>query len=82
MNDDLSPTTSTDLTAETGVRAGLHPVNVTHLVMGVAFAMMAVLWALYANGTVDTDSFRWLLPIPWLAAGAAGLLATVLPSRR
>ncbi|MCD6640182.1 MAG: hypothetical protein LT071_09745 [Nocardioides sp.] len=61
---------------------GTHPVNITHLVMGIAFAAMAVLWALYAGGTVDPSSYRWLLPLPWLAAGAAGLLATVLPSRK
>ena len=31
---------------------------------------------------VETGELRWLLPIPWIAAGAAGLVATVLPSRR
>lgn len=56
-------------------RAGRHPVNVLHLVFGVAFLGMVVNWALIQSGTVDTDGLRWLLPIPWVAAGAAGLIA-------
>lgn len=61
---------------------GRHPVNITQLVMGVAFAGLLLVWALYQGGMVDRDDFQWLLPIPWLAAGAAGLAATLLPSRR
>lgn len=59
-----------------------HPVNITQLVMGIAFAGLVVIWALDQAGVVGGDDYRWLLPIPWLAAGAAGLAATVLPSRR
>ena len=55
--------------------AGRHPVNVLHLVLGVAFLGMVVNWALIQSGTVDTDGLRWLLPSPWVAAGAAGLIA-------
>jgi hypothetical protein len=61
---------------------GLHPVNVGHLVMGVAFAGMVLVWALVQGDVVDTSELRWLMPIPWLAAGAAGLAATVWPGRR
>lgn len=50
--------------------------------MGVAFAGMLVIWALIEGNVVETDEYRWLLPVPWLAAGAAGLVATVLPSRK
>lgn len=57
-------------------RAGLHPVNVGHLVMGVAFAGLVVIWALFISDAVDGHDLRWLLPIPWVAAGAAGLIAT------
>ena len=62
--------------------SGLHPVNIGHLVMGVAFAGMVLVWALVQGDVVDTSELRWLLPIPWLAAGAAGLAATVWPGRR
>ena len=30
----------------------------------------------------DGDALRWLLPVPWLVAGAAGLLATTLGAAR
>lgn len=62
--------------------SGLHPVNITHLVMGVAFAGMVLVWALVQGDVVDTSELRWLMPIPWIAAGAAGLAATVWPGRR
>ena len=56
---------------------GWHPVNITQLVMGVAFAGIVLIWALVQGDVVETDELRWLLPIPWLAGGAAGLAATV-----
>jgi hypothetical protein len=45
-------------------------------VMGVAFLGLFVSWALIESGALDAGSLRWLLPIPWVAAGAAGLIAT------
>ena len=62
--------------------SGFHPVNITHLVMGVAFAGMGLVWALVQGDVVETGELRWLMPIPWIAAGAAGLAATVWPGRR
>ena len=59
-----------------GFATGRHPVNVLHLVFGIAFLGMVVTWALIESGAVETSGLRWLLPIPWVAAGAAGLLAT------
>ena len=56
--------------------AGAHPVNILHLVFGVAFLGLVVTWALIESGTVGTHGLRWLLPIPWVAAGLAGLVAT------
>jgi hypothetical protein len=56
--------------------AGVHPVNIGHLVMGVAFVGIVVIWALIESGTAAASDLRWLLPIPWVAAGAAGLIAT------
>ena len=65
-------------TATTGSRTwrdGVHPVNVGHLVMGVAFAGLTIIWALYMSDAVSSHDLRWLLPIPWVAAGVAGLVA-------
>ena len=61
--------------------SGRHPVNVGHLVMGVAFLGLTLVWALVASDTVEGSDIRWLMPIPWVAAGLAGVLATVLPNR-
>lgn len=52
-----------------------HPVNTGHLVMGVAFAGILAVWALFATDTVDADDLRWLSPLPWVIAGAVGLAA-------
>jgi hypothetical protein len=62
--------------------SGRHPVNVAHLVMGVAFLGIAVVWAFIASDTVQGSDVRWLMPIPWVAAGIAGVVASILPSRR
>ena len=59
-----------------------HPVNVGHLVMGVAFAGMVLIWALVAGNLVADDDIRWLMPIPWVTAGGAGLVAMTLAARR
>lgn len=63
-------------------RTGWHPVNTGHLVMGVAFVGLVIVWALVKSDTVDPDRAGWILGLPWLAAGAAGLLASVLRGRR
>jgi len=63
-------------------RAGRHPINVGHLVMGLAFLGLVAVWAVVQGDLVDGDDVRWLLPIPWLLAGAAGLAASVLAGRR
>jgi hypothetical protein len=61
--------------------AGRHPVHVGHLVMGLAFLGLLGVWALLQAGVVGTDDVRWLLPLPWVLAGVAGLLATTLSGR-
>lgn len=70
------PTPDPGPSARRTFAAGLHPVNVGHLVMGVAFLGMVLIWALVESGTADTSDLRWLLPVPWVAAGAVGLVAT------
>ncbi len=72
-------TSTLDTTREDAWR---HPLNVGHLVMGIAFAGMVLIWALVAGEVVADGDIRWLLPIPWVSAGAAGLVAMALGARR
>jgi hypothetical protein len=74
-----------DVATRKGDRSGdtwQHPVNVGHLVMGIAFLGMVLVWALITSNAVAGDDIRWLMPIPWVAAGGAGLLAIVRSARR
>ena len=59
-----------------------HPVNVGQLVMGIAFAGMVLVWALIVGDVVADDDIQWLMPIPWVSAGIAGLVAMALAARR
>lgn len=61
---------------------GRHPLNIGHLVMGVAFAGLTVVWALITTDAVEGDDIRWLLPVPWVLAGLAGLIGLVTADRR
>ena len=74
----MSDTTTTTSTRQ----AGFHPVNVGHLVMGIAFLGIVGAWALIQGDVVSGADVRWLLPVPWVLAGLAGLLATALSSGR
>lgn len=68
---------------EDGVlETGRHPVNVTHLVMGVAFLGIVAVWAVLTGGALDLDDAPWLVPVPFLAAGALGLVASVVAGAR
>ncbi|GAA2136003.1 hypothetical protein GCM10009844_01840 [Nocardioides koreensis] len=60
---------------------GRHPVSIGHLVMGLAFLGLVGVWALYQADVVEGHDIRWLLPVPWVLAGIAGLIATTLTSR-
>jgi len=72
--------TTTASTAER--QSGRHPVNVGHLVMGIAFLAMVGVWALIQTDIVGDGDVRWLLPIPWVLAGLAGLLAVGISGSR
>ena len=76
MSDHTTETISDTPLSERSWAAGQHPVNVLHLVMGVAFLGLFVNWALIQSGTLEAHDLRWLLPIPFVAAGAAGLIAS------
>jgi len=60
--------------------SGRHPVNIGHLVMGIAFLGLVGVWALIQSDVVGDGDVRWLLPVPWVLAGLAGLLAVGLSS--
>jgi hypothetical protein len=62
--------------------SGRHPVNVGHLVMGVALLGLLVVWALIVGDVVEDEDVRWLLPAPWVLAGAAGLIALAVGGHR
>ncbi len=63
-------------------RSPRHPVNVGHLVMGIAFLGLVGVWALVQGDVVGGGDVRWLLPVPWVLAGLGGLLAIGLSSGR
>jgi len=64
------------------IDAGRHPVNIGHLVMGIAFLGLVGVWSLIQSDVVGGADVRWLMPVPWVFAGIAGLLATTLTARR
>lgn len=66
---------STTTLPTTERQSGRHPVNVGHLVMGIAFLGLVGVWALIQGDVVGGSDVRWLLPVPWVLAGLAGLLA-------
>lgn len=62
--------------------SGFHPINLSHLIAGVVLACFVGIWAAITLEWLPVDDLRWLLPIPWLVAGSAGLLAATLGRRR
>lgn len=59
-----------------------HPVHIGHLVMGLAFLGIVAIWGVVQSDLVSTEDVRWLLPLPWVFAGGAGLIAVLLAGRR
>ena len=68
-----------DAASEAG---GKHPVNILHLVMGVVFLGVVTIWGLIQQQFASTDDLRWLIPLPWVIAGATGLAVITMSSRR
>jgi hypothetical protein len=52
-----------------------HPLNVSYLVVGLAFLGISGSWALRTAGVVSNHQVGWLLPVVLVAAGAVGLVA-------
>lgn len=83
MSEPETTTTVTDPEQVQGfVAAGRHPVNIGHLVMGIAFVGLALVWLLHQSDLTDDGTLRWLLPVPWVLAGGVGLVVTAVTSHR
>ena len=82
MSDSMSGQASKQSSTPRFLAGGRHPVNVGHLVMGLAFLGLVGIWALVVNDVVDDGDIRWLLPIPWVVAGLGGLTAMAVGGRR
>ena len=81
MSYDYAPPPRFEDQAQPPKPTGRHPVNIGHLVMGLAFLVYVVVWALIVSGTVvihRVEDRRWLLPLPWIVGGSIGLLAALL----
>ena len=50
--------------------------SVMHLVMGLVFLGIAGLWGLHAADVIGSVDVKWLVPLIFVFAGAAGLLAS------
>lgn len=82
MTESPDPTETPAMQDVAPATSGRHPVSVGHLVMGVAFVALCAVWALVVGDVVEGADIRWLLPVPWVLAGGAGLVAIVLVGRR
>ncbi len=81
MTQPMTQPMTQDPTVREPRRFARHPLSIGHLVMGLAFLGLVGVWALVQADAVAGDDIRWLLPVPWVLAGVAGLLATTLSGR-
>ncbi|MEO6511320.1 MAG: hypothetical protein ABIO16_10045, partial [Nocardioides sp.] len=65
-----------DTRAKASATKRTHPINVGQFVMGIAFLGIVLVWILIEADAVTGGDIRWLLPVPWVLAGVAGLIAT------
>lgn len=59
-----------------------HPLNVSYLVVGLAFLGIAGSWALHQAGVIGSAEVEWLLPLSLVVAGGIGLIAFMARSFR
>lgn len=57
-----------------------HPLNVSYLVVGLAFLGIAGSWALHQAGVIGAAEVEWLLPLSLVVAGGIGLIAFMAKS--
>ena len=54
-----------------------HPLNVSYLVVGLAFLGISGSWVLRRTGMIEAADMEWLLPLMLVVAGGIGLVASV-----
>jgi hypothetical protein len=54
-----------------------HPIDVVALVAGLVVLLAVTGWALWWTDTVAGENFNWLVPVGLVAAGAAGIAASL-----
>ena len=59
-----------------------HPLNVSYLVVGLAFLGISGSWALHQAGVIGASEVEWLLPLSLVVAGGIGLIAFMARSFR
>jgi hypothetical protein len=59
-----------------------HPLNVSYLVVGLAFLGISGSWALHQAGVIGATEVEWLLPLSLVIAGGIGLIAFMARSFR
>jgi hypothetical protein len=59
-----------------------HPLNVSYLVVGLAFLGISGSWALHQAGVIGGAQVEWLLPLSLVIAGGIGLVAFMVRSLR
>lgn len=59
-----------------------HPLNVSYLVVGLAFLGISGSWALHQAGVIGAAEVEWLLPLSLVIAGGIGLIAFMARSFR
>ena len=59
-----------------------HPLNVSYLVVGLAFLGIAASWALHQADVIGSAEVEWLLPLSLVIAGGIGLVAFMARSFR
>ena len=54
-----------------------HSIDVVALVAGLVVLLAVAGWALWWTDTVAAEDFSWLVPVGLVAAGAAGIAASL-----
>ncbi|HLR96300.1 MAG TPA: hypothetical protein VK053_17385 [Jiangellaceae bacterium] len=57
-------------------------IDVLSLVMGLLFVGVVVMWSLFSAGLLSLPGLTVAAPVVLVAAGLAGVLATLRPNRR